>query len=378
MFFFSCNRRTALPPPNEEVMEHVKEEGMSCNIVPVLEKIGAFSTTTSTLTPESTMDEIHEYLTVTEDSSQILMNSPEVTKFSNELLQYVDERIRVIKGVDNNDIPMYISVPDGTSPKHAILHFHPGAMAIMSAKDQVYRAWCRLLAKQGFMVASVDFRNCSGGGERTPFPGALNDCVSALEWLIGKKEIEKITLCGECGGANLAIATCVRAVKKGVSKDKIDGAVLWYPSIAGPSVWKDWETSDCTSLKEHDGVCGLANDWLYTGLTYTPDEANWTVGEAWPTFLTDDEINMLPPIALHTSDIDMLRDEGINFSKRLAKAEKLVTHTNHKGNTHCIHMTPVHPDLNCLMVIASKYVKDFANRRELSWFVQKEAPCVVS
>lgn len=351
-----------IPGPDEKVYQYMKSQGMPEQSLAGMAAIGWFSDVPSPLNPDSTLEDIHEYATASEAGSAFIFNMPQVMEFADKLLEDVIEEETSIKGVNGNDIPIIINSPKGTTPKKAVLFIHGGGMALLSAKGGTYRAWARLLAKDGLIVASVDFRNSSGAGARAPFPAGLNDCVSALKWLGDREEVEEITVHGESGGANLTIATCVRAAKQGVAQDKVKGAVPWAPYIAGPAHWGKWEDAPYQSLRDNNGAGFPVTELIYFARTYTPNEADWKTGEAWPTFLTDEEIALLPPIALHTDDLDTLRDEGIEFSRRLARAGKLVTHVNHIGSTHAMHVyAPIFfaPDL---MELAAKEVSAFALR----------------
>lgn len=354
----------AIPPPDKELVQYVRKQGMPHELVSVLQSIGYFSAKSSPLTPRCTTDEIHEYVNMFETGSRMLLNAPSVLSFSDEMLQNVNEEKFVITGVDGNKINIYINKPKESNPTQAILYIHGGAMAVMGTQEGAYRAWCRILAKQGFLIAAVEFRNSSGSGVRSPFPGGLNDCVSALKWLVDQDDITEVTVCGESGGANLTITTCVRAAKKFITKGKLTGAIALDPYIGGPAVWSDWKTSEFRSLSENDGIGGLSNDWLYMGMTYTPNKVDWENGEAWPLFLTDEEIELLPPVSLQTSDLDTLRDEGMAFSKRLAEKGKLVTHAHQIGHTHTMHLLPFHPALMRLTDMAAMSVAAFAMRRK--------------
>lgn len=352
----------AMPPPNPKVYAYMKSQGMPGRHLDGMAGIGWFSDLPSPLTPESSLSEIHEYAAAAEAGSDYLFNLPNVVEYATTLLEDVIEEEATIEGVDGNDIPIIINSPKGSTPKQAILFMHGGGMALLSAKSASYRAWARLLARDGLVVASVDFRNSSGVGARAPFPAGLDDCVSALKWLADRKEIEDITVHGESGGANLTIATCVRAAKQGIAQGKVSGAVPMAPYIAGPAHWGPWEEAPFQSLRDNNGAGFAVPELIYFAKTYTPDEADWKTGEAWPFFLTDEEIALLPPISLHTNDLDTLRDEGIAFSKRLAEAGKLVDHVNHIGTTHAMHVyTPIFGATD-VTELAAKSVTAFALR----------------
>lgn len=352
----------AMPPPDPEVYAYMKGQGLPDRHAEGMAAIGWFSDLPSPLTDASTLDEIHEYVAVSEVGSDFIFNDPNVVAYADGLLDEVAEEETVIEGVDGNEIPLIINAPMASTPNRAVLFLHGGAMAFLSATSAAYRAWTRLLARDGLLVVSVDFRNCSGTGPRTPFPAGQNDCVSALQWLADHEEINEITVHGESGGANLTIATCIRAAKQGVAQDKVTGAVPWAPWIAGPVHWGKWREAEFASLRDNNGAGLPAPQLIHFARTYTPDESDWTTGEAWPTFLTDDELSLLPPMSLHTNDLDTLRDEGISFSRRLARAGKLVGHMNHLGTTHAMHVyTPIF-DASDVTELSAKLVTAFALR----------------
>ncbi|HAA18151.1 MAG TPA: hypothetical protein DCR93_12705 [Cytophagales bacterium] len=354
---------SSLPPIDENVAKHLKANGIPGRIFEGMAGIGWFANQSSPLTAESTLEDIHAFVSVAEDGTHGIFNLPHVLEFADSLLDEIEEIELTIQGVDGNEIPIIVNKPKGTHPKQAILFLHGGAMAFLSSRAGTYRAWSRLLAKDGLLVASVDFRNSSGNGARAPFPAGLNDCVSALQWLGNQEDIEEITLHGESGGGNLTLATCVRAAKKGIAKNKIKGAVPWAPFIAGPAHWSKWESAEFPSLRDNSGSGFPASELIHYARAYTPNKEDWENGEAWPIFMTEEEINLLPPVAIHTEDLDMLRDEGIAFSKRLAKAGKLDSHLNHIGNTHALHVyTPIFKATD-IMKQAAKSVTAFALRK---------------
>ena len=65
-------------------------------------------------------------------------------------------------------------------------------MAVGSAFDPQYKAWGRMIAKQGVVCVMVDFRNCELPSQSNPdlsaFPGGLNDCYAGLKWVYENAE----------------------------------------------------------------------------------------------------------------------------------------------------------------------------------------------
>ena len=118
----------------------------------------------------------------------------------------IESSTEVITGVDGNEITLYIHRPAGDAgPRPGVLHIHGGGMVILTAADLNYRRWREELARS-LVVVGVEFRNAAGVLGSHPFPAALNDCTSALEWMHAHRDdlgVSKLVVSGESGGGNL-------------------------------------------------------------------------------------------------------------------------------------------------------------------------------
>lgn len=96
----------------------------------------------------------------------------------------VETRTLTIRGVDGNDIELYVHRPiDAAGPLPGHLHLHGGGMAILTAADAAAALWRGHLAARGCVVVGVEFRNSGGALGPHPFPAGLEDCASALDWM---------------------------------------------------------------------------------------------------------------------------------------------------------------------------------------------------
>ena len=95
----------------------------------------------------------------------------------------VTNTIKTIKGVDSNDIQLFISMPTSLSqPATCVVHFHGGEMVIFSPEMGRYVRWRKELASREVICVSVKFRNASGNHNTpAPFQAGLNDGVSAIK-----------------------------------------------------------------------------------------------------------------------------------------------------------------------------------------------------
>jgi len=207
------------------------------------------------------------------------------------------------------------------TPQPAILFLHGGGFVIgsLDSHDEI----CRELAlRSAAVVVSVDYRL----SPETVFPGALEDCCSALAWLrdcgvaLGIDPL-RLAICGDSAGGNLAIGTALWAHDKGISLRHIG---LFYPAI--------------------DPACESASsDQLGTGFILTRTFISWF----WASYLGERgdpldprvavlnaELGNLPPMSITTAEHDPLRDEGEEFARHARRAGVQVTARRYLGMIH--------------------------------------------
>ncbi len=162
-----------------------------------------------------------------------------------------------VRGVDGNDITLRIyRSANVTGPLPCTVYIHGGGMTILDAFAKVHQRWCEDLAATGMVVIGVDFRNAYSAEGMHPFPAGLNDCTSALEWVNdhrGQLDITSVVLQGESGGANLVLATALKAKRDG-HLDAINGVYAMVPYISGGYGWTDIrKLRELPSMIENDG-----------------------------------------------------------------------------------------------------------------------------
>lgn len=254
----------------------------------------------------------------------------------------VTHTLETIPGVDGNDITLHIHRPSDTEgPLPCIVYIHGGGMTILSTHNKVHRRWSQDLATTGMVVIEVDFRNAYTAAGPNPFPAGLNDCGSALAWIHAHREqlgITKIVLQGESGGANLVLATAMKAKRDG-RLDSIDGVYATVPYISGGYGWDEArKLRELPSLVENNGYFATCEIMDLLVATYDPTGDNSENPLCWPYFADEADLRGLPPHVIAVNELDPLRDEGIAYHRKLARAGVPVVGRINLGITHAAEL----------------------------------------
>jgi acetyl esterase/lipase len=258
---------------------------------------------------------------------------------------------------DGNDVKIQFIRPDGIERPPCVYYIHGGGMAVMSAFDGMYRAWGRIIAREGVAVAMVDFRNClraSSAPQVAPYPAGLNDCVSGVKWLRAHAEVleidpERIVVAGESGGGNLTLATGLKLLKDG-DIGLIKGLYALCPYIAG-----EWPLPQNPSSTENNGIfLDLHNNRGAMGYGIEAFRARDPL--AWPGFAGEADVKGLPPVVISVNECDPLRDEGLGFYRLLLKAGVLARARQVMGTVHGTEIFAV-----CCPDISRDTASDLAN-----------------
>jgi acetyl esterase len=200
----------------------------------------------------------------------------------------VTTRTTTITGEDGNDITLFISRPsDADAALPCVVHLHGGGMAIGSATDAAYMRLREYLAATGLVVVGVEFRNSSGKLGPHPYPAGLNDCASATRWVAANRWLEA--------------------------------------------------ADELPSLRECDGYFIGRDGLAVMGSIYDPTGAHSRDATCFAGVAADEELAGLPPHVISVNELDPLRDEGLQYYRRLVHAGvptvgRVVAGTCHGGD----------------------------------------------
>lgn len=250
-------------------------------------------------------------------------------------VKHVERTTRTIKGVDDNDIHLYIHRPKNfPGPLPCIYHIHGGGMVILEATGANCERWRNELAALGLVVVGVEFRNAAGKLGNHPFPAGLNDCQSGLEWAFKNKAelgISKIIVHGESGGANLSLVLTLKSKQEDKLK-QIDGVYAMCPYISNAYKIKD---KALPSLWENDHYFFSCDMLAILSSVYDPEGNNTTNPLCWPLNAGKVDLHGLPPHAVSVNELDPLRDEGLEYFRKLSAAGVKGYCRTVNGTCHC-------------------------------------------
>jgi acetyl esterase len=302
----------------------------------------------ASISSSSTLSEIFAYCSqMHHDSEKIYASVPQDLATDVSLPEVV-YGVLECPGPDGNIIKLHVYEPaakaggSGSGGLPGLVYIHGGGMIYLSTTNPPHERWMKSLAATGLIVIGVDFRNGWTEEGWNHFPVGLNDCAEAVKWIkANEKELGiggKIVLQGESGGANLSIATALKAKQEGWV-DAIDGVYASVPYISGVYGWeKEKLLEELPSLVECDGYALLCQRMAISVEAYDPGAKNATNPLAWPYHASVEVLKGLPPFVVSVNELDPLKDEGIVFWRNLVSAGVKAVGKVNLGITHAAEM----------------------------------------
>lgn len=215
-----------------------------------------------------------------------------------------------------------------------VIYFHGGGWVLGSI--QTHDALCRQLAiESGFVVVSVDY----GLSPENKFPGPLNDCLTAVNYVaLNSKTLgidpANIAVAGDSAGGNLAAAVAIKAQQQ--NEITIKFQLLIYPVIE-----PNFETESYQQWGDDYLLTTESMKWFWQQYLKSDDDAvNPLAAPARSKSLAG-----LPPAHIITAQYDPLRDEGQRYACLLTEAGVPTTQKEYEGMVHgFVHFRGVFDD----------------------------------
>ena len=193
-------------------------------------------------------------------------------------------------------------VESGGSPTQLMLFLHGGGYVACTLKT--HRPYACFFAGCGFHVFMPDYRLAP----EHPFPAALDDAITAYRGMRNAYPDASIVIAGDSAGGGLSLATMLRLHAEG---DLLPRAAALF------SPWTDL-TNTGDSRVSNNKKCAM---FYADGITSV---ANYYVPRATPEALKNPLISPVygdytgfPPMLIHASEDELLRDDSIRLADRL-------------------------------------------------------------
>jgi acetyl esterase len=221
------------------------------------------------------------------------------------------------------DLPINIYTPAGEGPFPAIVYFHgggwvAGTIEMTEAQHQLVGEAC------GAVVVSVNYQKAP----EHKFPIPFDDCYATLEWVRQNSEAlnvdrKKIGIAGESSGGNIAAGIALKS--RDCNGPKIAFQILIYPVT-------DHKFDYPSMIDNAKGyaLSAEAMKWYWKQYINNADDLE----NPYCRPMAAKDFSNLPSTYLITADLDPLRDEGFEFSKKLEIAGNTVIYKNYPSLIH--------------------------------------------
>lgn len=221
-------------------------------------------------------------------------------------------RRRSLPGPDGNTIDVQVLRPAGAEGElPGVLYLHGGGFAYgeLDGPSPMARDAC---AAAGAVVVNVHYRLAP----EHRYPAGVEDCYAALEWMAASAgelgiDAERIAVTGASAGGCLSAAVCLMA------RDR-QGPRIAFQGLLIPCLDDRDRTASRRRINDARiiGGSGIRHTWdTYLG----PDRGPDVPAYAAPARATD--LCGLPPAYVLTCGLDPLRDEGLDYARRLMEAD---------------------------------------------------------
>jgi acetyl esterase/lipase len=228
-----------------------------------------------------------------------------------------------VEEVDANGVPAdWITTPNAI-PKRGILYLHGGGF-IVGSRQSHRRIASDLAEAAAANVLLIDYRLAP----EHPYPAALEDSLSAYQWLINECELDAhhLALAGDSAGGNLVINTLISLRD---AQQSLPSAAF----IASPYV--DLARTGQTLQTKAEVDLMVTLELLETCSTLYVPSSDFQNPCVSPLYA---DLSNLPPLLIHVGTQEVLLDDALRLVRQVALADGAVELKVWQGMIHCLHL----------------------------------------
>lgn len=228
-------------------------------------------------------------------------------------------------GPAGNVIVSIVRPKNAVGAMPVVMFFHGGSWVAgdIGTHDRLVR---EIAVAAHAAVVVVEF----GRAPEVRFPIAIEEAYAATTYVANNADRlnldgTRLAVVGDGTGGNTAAAVTLMAKQR--RGPKIGAQVLFYPPTTA-----NFETAPYQDCLNSPWLTKQDMEWFWD--VYLPDRRERSNVIAAPLSATIDELRGLPDALVITAELDVLRDEGESYARRLQEAYVRTTCTRYIGTIH--------------------------------------------
>lgn len=228
--------------------------------------------------------------------------------------------------IDGKPLDIRVVRPQGAKGELPVFMFFHGGGWVLGDYPTHERLIHDLVVGSGAAAVYVDYTP----SPEAKFPTAINQAYAATRWVAEHgKEIgvdgSRLAVAGNSVGGNMAAVVAIKAKEAGTPKLRFQ-ALLW------PVTDANFNNASYNQFAEGQFLTRNMMQWFWD--SYTTDPRQRDDIHASPLRASLDQLKGLPPALVQTAEMDVLRDEGEAYARKLDAAGVPVTAVRYNGMIH--------------------------------------------
>jgi acetyl esterase/lipase len=228
--------------------------------------------------------------------------------------------------VDGKPLDIRVIRPQGAKGDLPVFMFFHGGGWVLGDYPTHERLIHDLVVGSGAAAVYVDYTP----SPEAKFPTAINQAYGATRWVAENgKEIgvdgSRLAVVGNSVGGNMAAVVAIKAKEAGTPKLRFQ-ALLW------PVTDANFNNGSYNQFAEGHFLTRGMMQWFWD--SYTTDPKQRDDIHASPLRASLEQLKGLPPALVQTAEMDVLRDEGEAYARKLNAAGVAVIAVRYNGMIH--------------------------------------------
>lgn len=254
---------------------------------------------------------------------------------------------------DGQPLEIRVVRPEGAKGELPVFMFFHGGGWVLGDYPTHERLIRDLVVGSGAAAVYVDYTP----SPEAKFPTAINQAYAATRWVAEHgKEIgvdgSRLAVAGNSVGGNMAAVVPIKAKEAGTPKLRFQ-ALLW------PVTDANFNNASYNQFAEGHFLTRNMMQWFWNN--YTTDPRQRDDIHASPLRASLEQLKGLPPALVQTAEMDVLRDEGEAYARKLDAAGVPVTAVRYNGLIHdygLLNVLSTVPSVHSAMDQAAQALKD--------------------